>query len=450
MSIIRENNKNRGRVYRCFAIFNCDRQEFTHIQKRRCNKSYESSYQDVRNQAEHCYSIHSLELSYKNAYSEWFGILDQPQKCYFMFMLFPQTNIQLVNEALNQLIKLISSIPNYYHLTSEQLDQLKRAEIRKLIDKMENEYIEKEGIMGNPSEDEQAGSKIISFNPIKSNPPSSFRSNIQLQTSKNDTLIISQKELAQTKTVDKEYVEFGVYRGFAIFSLQLQKIIFQIRRGSKQAFTQSINNIEKLLKVNSKQPEQYSIFIEKVNSRAEWHGKYHKPDQCYYLIMTFQNADPEECNKTLKLAISRFSKDPHFVQYSQQELNDKYLWDVSNLLKSSERHYEYDQSHLGVPSDDEVIPKLDILKSSTLGLTKNYSTFSASKMELIQMQILPRSHLMQLGETDLDSPIQTKETILTKLDHFEPLVNDTEDILQYGVITSLVILLIIFAYLILK
>ncbi|CAD8192086.1 unnamed protein product [Paramecium octaurelia] len=445
MSVIRENNKNRGKVYRCFAIFNCDRQEFTHIQKRRCSKSYESSSQDIRNQAELCFSTHSLELSYKNGYSEWFGILDQPQKCYFIFMLFPQSNIQLVNDALNQLIKLVSSIPNYYHLTSEQLDQLKRAEIRKLIDKLENEYIEKDGIMGNPSDDEQAGSKILNFNPIKSNPPSTFRSNIQQQQSKNDT-----KELIQIQTVEKEYLEFGVYRGFAIFSVNQQKFIFQLRRGSKSAFSQSINNIEKLLKINSKQPEQNQIIFEKINSRAEWHGKYHKIDQCYYLIMTYQNADQEECHTTLKLAISRFSKDRNFVQYSQQELNDKYLWGISNLLKSSEKHYEYDQGYLGQPSDDEIVPKLDILKQRTFGLTKNYSSFSASKMELIQMQILPRAHLMQLGETDLDSPIQTKETILTKLDHFEPLVNDTEDILQYGVITSLVILLIIFAYLILK
>ncbi|CAD8197059.1 unnamed protein product [Paramecium pentaurelia] len=445
MSIIRENNKNRGKVYRCFAIFNCNRQEFIHIQKRRCNKSYESSYQDVKDQAETCFQTNSKQLNYKNAYSEWFGILDQHQQCYFLFMLFPQSNIQLVNDALNQIIKLVSTIPNYYHLTSEQLDQLKRTEIRKLIDILESQYIENEGIMGNPSEDELAGSKIITFNPIKSNPQSSFRSNIQQQPSKNDT-----RDLAQTKTTDREYVEFGVYRGFAIYSIKLQKIIFQIRRGSKQSFTQTINNIEKLLNLKSKQPDQNQLFIEKINSRAEWHGKYNKSDQCYYLIMTFQNADQEQCNNTLKLAISRFSKDQNFVQYSQQELNDKYLWDISNLLKSSERHYEYDQGSLGAPSDDEIIPKLDILKQSTLGLTKNYSTFSASKMELIQMQILPRSHLIQLGETDLDSPIQTKETILTKLNHFEPKVDDTEDILQYGVITSIVILLIISIYLILK
>lgn len=49
------------------------------------------------------------------------------------------------------------------------MDQLKRAEIRKLIDKLENEYIEKDGIMGNPSEDESTGSKIITFNTIKYN-----------------------------------------------------------------------------------------------------------------------------------------------------------------------------------------------------------------------------------------------------------------------------------------
>lgn len=47
------------------------------------------------------------------------------------------------------------------------MDQLKRTEIRKLIDKLENEYIENEGTMGNPSDDELAGSKIIAFNPIK-------------------------------------------------------------------------------------------------------------------------------------------------------------------------------------------------------------------------------------------------------------------------------------------
>ncbi|CAK67974.1 unnamed protein product (macronuclear) [Paramecium tetraurelia] len=455
MSLIRENVKNRGKVYRCFAIYNCSRQEFTHVQKRRCNKSYESSYQDVKEQAEKCFSTLSKQLNYKNAYSEWLGILDQHQKCFFMFMLFPQSNIQLVDDALNQIIKLVSTIPNYYHvicqykqLTSEQLDQLKRTEIRKLIDKLENEYIENEGIMGNPSDDEQAGSKIITFNSFKSNPQSSFRSNIQQQPSKNDT-----RDLAQTKTTDREYIEFGVYRGFAIYSVKLDKIIFQLRRGSKQAFTQSINNIEKLLKSKSKQPQQNSLFIEQVNSRAEWHGKYHKPDysiECYYLIMTFQNADPEQCNSTLKLAISRFSKDPNFVQYSLQELNDKYLWDISNMLKSSEKHYEYDQGHLELPSDDEIIPKLDKLKQSTVGITKNYSSFSASKMELIQMQILPRSQLIQLGETELDSPIQTQETILTKLNHFEPKVDDTEDILQYGVIISLVILLIISIYLILQ
>lgn len=32
------------------------------------------------------------------------------------------------------------------------------------------------------------------------------------------------------------------------------------------------------------------------------------------------------------------------------------------MLKSSEKHYEYDQGHLELPSDDEIIPKLDKLK----------------------------------------------------------------------------------------
>lgn len=31
MSIIRENNKNRGKVYRSFAIYNTERCEFTHV-----------------------------------------------------------------------------------------------------------------------------------------------------------------------------------------------------------------------------------------------------------------------------------------------------------------------------------------------------------------------------------------------------------------------------------
>ncbi|CAD8084176.1 unnamed protein product [Paramecium sonneborni] len=443
MSIIRENYQNRGKVYRCFAIFNCDRLEFIHVQKRRCSKSYESSYQDVKDYAEKCFSNHSKELNYKNSYSEWFGILDQLQKCYFIFMLFPHSNITLVKEALNEIIKLVTSIPNYHYLTSEQLDQLKRTEIRKLIDKLENQYIEKGGPVGIPSDDESAGSRIYSFNPIKTNPQSSFRSNAQLLQSKNDT-----RDIVQTKSLDRDYVEFGVYRGFAIYSLQSDKIIFQIQRGSKSAFSQSINNISKFIR--SQQSDKNQIFIEKINSRAEWHGKYNKNDECYYMVMTFQNADPEQCNSTLKLAINRFSKDPNFVKMSNQELNDKFLWDISNLLKSSEKHYEYDHGHLGVPSDEEIKPKLDLLRQSTIGQTKNYSAFSASKLELIQMQILPRSQLQQLGINDLDSPIQTKETVLSKLNYFEPKVDDTEDILQYGVFTSLIILLIIFAYLIQK
>lgn len=31
MSIIRDNNKSRGKVYRCFAIYNQDLNEFLHI-----------------------------------------------------------------------------------------------------------------------------------------------------------------------------------------------------------------------------------------------------------------------------------------------------------------------------------------------------------------------------------------------------------------------------------
>jgi hypothetical protein len=73
MSIIRENNKNRGRVFRCFAIYNTDRCEFTHVQKRKCGKSYETTIESVRELAEKQSASGLATLSLKNSYSEWYG-----------------------------------------------------------------------------------------------------------------------------------------------------------------------------------------------------------------------------------------------------------------------------------------------------------------------------------------------------------------------------------------
>ncbi|CAD8069124.1 unnamed protein product [Paramecium sonneborni] len=407
-----------GKVFRCFAVYDCNKQQVLISIKRHCGNLFSETILQVQE-----YVKINLLDSQRNQFNipggqrcEWHGRLDEKKNCYFLMMTFPGSQQSLIQQSLLELQKIVFSISNYNNLNDTTFPNSKKQELYSKLDELEQKYIQNFGPEGQPDEIER-GSQSQQKN----------KSNLQFLQS---TPQISQiKNSGQQQKIQFQYRKNSVYRCFMIYNVVGNKTLFCLKRGSSKSYEETkgllINQIKKQIFETTK----FEIYTQG-NQRSEWYGILDDKKSCYFLMMTFPSSTKKNVIEALEDLKKIFNQIPNYDIIQQDDLERRLKSDVLKQIDNLEIKYFNLNGNEGVPSDDEQSEiRRDFISSNCPQHSQKMNSQTAIKEHY---SFNPPE--IQESEKNLYEALEINlKREVEELDTFNPILKDAQNYIYVGI-----------------
>ncbi|CAD8157289.1 unnamed protein product [Paramecium pentaurelia] len=331
-----------GRVFRCFAVYDCNKQSVLISIKRHCGNLFTETILKVKE-----YVKQNLLDSQRNQINipggqrcEWHGILDERTNCYFLMMTFPGSQQSAIRQSLLELQQIVLYVPNYQNFNDTTFPQQKKNDLQAKLDELEYKYVKEIGTEGQPDENEkgtQQEQKKASSNFLQSNPQiSQIRNPGQQQQSK----------------ISDQYRKYSVYRCFMVYNVNGNKTLFCLKRGTYKSFDDTKGSIINQLKRQLNETTKFEIYAQG-NQRSEWHGILDEKKSCYFLMMTFPSTTKKNVLEALEDLKKTFVQIPNYDTIQPNDLERRLKSDIQKQIDNLEVKYFSLNGNEGVASDNE-------------------------------------------------------------------------------------------------
>ncbi|CAD8159628.1 unnamed protein product [Paramecium octaurelia] len=408
-----------GRVFRCFAVYDCNKQQVLISIKRHCGNLFTETILKVKE-----YVKQNLYDSQRNQVNiaggsrcEWHGILDEKTNCYFLMMTFPGSHQSAILQSLLELQQIILYVPNYQNLNESNFPPTKRNDLLAKLDELEQKYVKDIGPEGQPDESErgiQQEQKTASNQFLVSTPQ-----------------INSIRQPAQQSKIQEQYRKYSVYRCFMIYNVVGNKTLFCLKRGTSKSFDDTKGSIINQIKKQLYETTKFEVFAQG-NQRCEWHGILDEKKSCYFLMMTFPSTTKKNVIEALEDLKKTFIQIPNYDAIQPNDLERRVKLDVQKQIDNLEIKYFNLNGNEGVASDNEQSEiRRDFITSNQIAQTQTSKLNPPSAIKESDSYNPPE--IQESGKNLYDTLEINAKRELEELAKFKPMLQDAQTYIFVGI-----------------
>ncbi|CAK71637.1 unnamed protein product (macronuclear) [Paramecium tetraurelia] len=417
-----------GRVFRCFVVYDCNKQQVLISIKRHCGNLFTETILKVKE-----YVKQNLYDSQRNQVNipggsrcEWHGILDEKTNCYFLMMTFPGSHQSAILQSLLELQQIVLYVPNYQNLNESNFPPTKKNDLLAKLDELEQQYVKDIGPEGQPDETE----KGIQQEQQRST------SNQFLVSTPQYLLLLKSLELIQLDNLHNN-PRFRIYRCFMIYNVVGNKTLFCLKRGTSKSFDDTKGSIINQLKKQLQETTKFEVFAQG-NQRCEWHGILDEKKckmqlifkACYFLMMTFPSTTKKNVIEALEDLKKTFIQIPNYDAIQPNDLERRVKQDVQKQIDNLEIKYFNLNGNEGVASDNEQSEiRRDFITSNQITQTTKLNPPSAIK----ESDSYNPPEIQESGKNLYDTLEINAKKELEELAKFKPMLQDAQTYIYVGI-----------------